>query len=250
MPSLDRFCAAMGPVLVAPLAAALAAEESRLAVRRVKDVLIGFGDAVRAPARALRDSTNPAVRRAAIELLRALGGEDALADLRTLLEDADPHVQREALRAIAHIGSDEAYAMLEEAFQAGEPRTREAIVHTIGSLHDERAAPLLAHILRQSDYHGAAEAAYLATIEALGRSGAHPEGIAVLCEALHRGEWWAPRRTSRVRAAAAMALQATASTAGTAALQDASVNGSRGVRAAATRAMSMPRRTSPAGGTE
>ena len=250
IPLLDRFCAAMGPVLVAPLAAALAAEESRLAVRRVKDVLIGFGDAARAPARALRNSTNPAVRRAAIEVLRAVGGEDALPDLRTLLEDADPHVQREALRAIVHIGTDDAYAILEEALKAGEPRTREAIMHTLGSLHDERAAPLLAHILRQSDYRGAAEAAYLSAIEALGRSGAHPQGIESLREVLHRGEWWAPGRTSRIRTAAAMALHATASPAGTAALQDASTNGSRGVRAAAARAMSMPRRTPPAGGTE
>ncbi len=250
MPSADRLCMAMGPVLVAPLAAALGVEESRLAVRRVKDVLVGFGEAARAPAKALRNSTNPAVRRAAIELLRAVGGDDALPDLRTLLEDADPHVQREALRAIVHIGTDDAYAMLEEALKTGEPRTREAIMHTLGSLHDERAAPLLAHILRQSDYRGRAETAYLSAIEALGRSGAHPDGIGALREVLHRGEWWAPGRTARIRAAAAMALQSTASAAGDAALQDASVNGARGVRAAATRAMSMPRRTPPAGGTE
>jgi hypothetical protein len=250
IPLLDRLCQAMGPVLVAPLAAALAAEESRLAVRRVKDVLIGFGDAARAPAKALRNSTNPAVRRAAIELLRAVGGEDALPDLRTLLEDADPHVQREALRAIIHIGSDDAFAMLEEVLKGGDPRTREAIMHTLGSLHDERAAPLLVHILRQFDHRGAAEAAYCSAIEALGRSGAHPEGIEALRDVLHRGEWWAPGRTARIRAVAAMALHATASAAGDAALQDASINGSRGVRAAATRAMSTPRRTSPAGGTE
>jgi hypothetical protein len=123
-------------------------------------------------------------------------------------------------------------------------------MHTLGSLHDERAAPLLAHILRQSDFRGPAETAYLSAIEALGRSGAHPEGIEALREVLHRGEWWAPGRTARIRAAAAMALQSTASAAGDAVLQDASLNGSRGVRAAATRAMSMPRRTLPAGGTE
>jgi len=250
MPLVERFCAAMGPVLVAPLAAALAAEESRLAVRRVKDVLIGFGEAARAPAKALRNSTNPAVRRAAIELLRALGGDDALPDLRTLLEDSDPHVQREALRAIVHIGSDEAFAMLEEALKIGDPRAREAIMHTLGTLHDERAAPLLAHILRQSDYRGTAEAAYLSAIEALGRSGAHPDGIEALREVLYRGEWWAPGRTSRIRNAAAMALWVTCSPAGDAVVQDASVNGSRGIRSAAARAMSMPRRTQPAGGTE
>jgi len=249
MPQADRLCAALGPVLVSPLAAALAAEESRLAVRRAKDILIGFGDAARAPAKALRNSSNPAVRRAAIELLRAVGGEDALPDLRTLLDDADPHVQREALRAIVHIGSDDAYAMLEDALKVGDSSTREAIMHARGALHDERAAPLLAHILRQSDHRGAAEAAYRSAIEALGRSGAHPEGIQALRDVLHRGEWWAPGRTSRIRHAAALALWATASPAGDEALQDASLSGSRGVRAAAARAMSMPRRTPPAGGT-
>lgn len=123
-------------------------------------------------------------------------------------------------------------------------------MHALGTLNDERAAPLLAHILRQSDYRGAAEAAYRSAIEALGRSGAHPEGIQALRDVLHRGEWWAPGRTSRLRSAAAMALWATASTAGDEVLQEASLNGSRGVRAAAARAMSMPRRTQPAGGTE
>lgn len=250
MPQVGRLCAALGPVLVAPLAAALVGEESRLAVRRAKDVLIDFGDAARAPAKALRNSTNPAVRRAAIELLRAVGGDDALPDLRSLLDDADPHVQREALRAIVHIGSNEAYAMLEDALKAGDASAREAIMHALGTLNDERAAPLLAHILRQSDYRGAAEAAYRSAIEALGRSGAHPEGIQALRDVLHRGEWWAPGRTSRLRSAAAMALWATASTAGDEVLQEASLNGSRGVRAAAARAMSMPRRTQPAGGTE
>lgn len=250
MAQVGRLCAALGPVLVAPLAAALVDEESRLAVRRAKDVLIGFGDAARAPAKALRNSTNPAVRRAAIELLRAVGGDDALPDLRSLLDDADPHVQREALRAIVHIGSNEAYAVLEDALKAGDASTREAIMHALGSLNDERAAPLLAHILRQSDYRGAAEAAYRSAIEALGRSGAHPEGIQALRDVLHRGEWWAPGRTSRLRNAAAMALWATASASGDEVLQEASLNGSRGVRAAAVHAMSMPRRTQPAGGTE
>ena len=104
-----------------PLVGALAKEDSRLAVRRVKDVLIGFGEAAREPAKALRDSTNPAVRRAAIEVLRAVGGAGAaLGDLRSLLADDDPNVQREALRAIIQIGSDEAYAVLEEALTSGD----------------------------------------------------------------------------------------------------------------------------------
>ena len=77
---------------------------------------------------------------------------------------------------------------------------------------------------------------------------AHYGRIQALRDVLHRGEWWAPGRTSRIRHAAALALWATASPAGDEALQDASLSGSRGVRAAAARALSMPRRTPPAGG--
>ena len=154
MPVLNGFCQTMGPGVIVPLVGALATEESRLAVRRVKDVLIGFGEAAREPAKTLRDSTNPAVRRAAIEVLRAVGGAGALGDLRSLLADPDPNVQREALRAIIQIGSDEAYAVLEEALTSGEPRAREAVMHTLGSITDERAAPLLVHILSHSPYTG------------------------------------------------------------------------------------------------
>ena len=248
VPPLHTLCQTLGAGLVAPLVAAIGSEESRLAVRRVKDVLIGFGTVALEPAKTLRDSPNPAVRRAAIEVLQAVGGQDALGDLEALLEDADPHVQREALRAIIRIGSAEAYAMLESALKDGEARAREAIMHTIGSFNDERAAPLLVRILEQISYTGAGEAAYILALEALGRSGADPRGIAALKAALHRGEWWAPFRTARLRAAAARALHSTASPAGDAVLQEASTGGPRGVRQAALEAMSSPRRARPAGG--
>ena len=248
VPPLHRLCQTLGAGLVAPLVAAIGSEESRLAVRRVKDVLIGFGTAALEPAKTLRNSPNPAVRRAAIEVLQAVGGEDALGDLEALLEDADPHVQREALRAIIRIGSSEAYAILESALKGGEARAREAIMHTIGSFNDERAAPLLVHVLEHSSHTGASEAAYVLALEALGRSGADPRGIGALKEALYRGEWWAPFRTARLRAAAARALHGTASTAGDAVLQEAATAGPRGVRRAATEAMSAPRRSRAAGG--
>jgi HEAT repeat protein len=239
----------LGPELVMPLVSAIGTEESRLAVRRVKDVLIGFGSAALEPAKSLRDSPNPAVRRAAIEVLQAVGGENALGDLQTLLADDDPHVQREALRAVIRIGSREAYAMLEKALTDGEERAREAIMHTIGSFNDERAAPLLVHILEHTSHKGRSEAAYVSALEALGRSGADPRGIAALRQALYRGEWWAPARNTRLRAAAARALHATASPAGDAVLEEASHDGPRGVRQAATEALSLPRRPRPAGGT-
>jgi hypothetical protein len=248
VPILHGLCTTVGPGLIPPLVGAIGSEESRLAVRRAKDVLIGFGSAALEPVKALRDSPNPAVRRAVIEIMQAVGGEGALGDLHVLLADPDTHVQREALRAIIKIGTHEAYGLLEEALKAGDDRAREAIMHTIGSFNDERAAPLLVYILQHTDHTRAGEAAYVSAVEALGRSGADPRGIDALKEVLYRGEWWAPLRTARLRGAAARALHATASAAGDAVLQEASATGPRGVRKAATDAMSTPRRARPAGG--
>jgi HEAT repeat protein len=249
LPLLHAVCHTVGAGLVGPLVGAIGTEESRLAVRRAKDVLVGFGAAAREPVRALRDSPNPAVRRLAIEVMQAVGGEDALGDLRSLLADADPHVQREALRAIVRIGSHEAFGVLEESLKDGDAGAREAIMQTIGSFNDERAAPLLVYILEHTDYRGAGEAAYRSAIEALGRSGATPRGIAALKDALYRGEWWAPLRTARLRDAAARALHATSSSAGDAVLEEAAGQAPRRVRRAAARALSLPRRPRPAGGT-
>ncbi|MEO8682866.1 MAG: hypothetical protein ABI665_27710, partial [Vicinamibacterales bacterium] len=66
-----QICKTIGPALVEPLADALAAEDNARTVRRLRDILIGFGAAARAYADELRNSPNPAVRRAAIDLLRA-----------------------------------------------------------------------------------------------------------------------------------------------------------------------------------
>jgi len=249
VPVLQALCQVVGAGLVAPLVKAIGTEESRLAVRRAKDILISFGRAALEPAKTLRDSPNPAVRRAAIEVMQAVGGEHALGDLEILLADADPHVQREALRAIIKIGTAHAFGILEDALKAGDTGMREAIMHTIGSFNDERAAPLLVYVLEHSGHSGRGEAAYVSALEALGRSGADPRGIAALRRVLYRGEWWAPFRTARLRAAAARALHTTDSTAGDAVLQEASLAGPRGVRKAATEAMSSPRRARPAGGT-
>lgn len=248
VPRLHTLCLALGVGIVPQLVAAIGPGDSRLAVRRLKDVLIGFGPAAFEPARTLRNSSNPAVRRAAIEVMEAVSGDRALGDLEALLGDADPMVQREAVRAIIRIGSADAFALLERAFRAGEVRAREAIVQSIGSFGDERAAPLLAEILEQTTPRGPGEATYVATMEALGRSGADPRGIGALKNALYRGDWWAPIRTARLRTAAARALHSTASAAGDAVLQEASTAGSRGVRKAASEAMSAMRRSRPGGG--
>jgi HEAT repeat protein len=249
MPPLNTLCHGLGMGIVPPLVAAIGPSDSRLAVRRLKDVLIGFGSAAVESARTLRQSSNPAVRRVAIEVLEAVSGDGALDDLEALLGDADPLVQKEAVRAIGRIGSGEAYGVLERAFRSGEARVREAIVQAVGSLGAERAAPLLVSILEHTSPRGPGEATYVAAMEALGRSGADPRGIGALKEALYRGEWWAPFRTARLRGAAARALHSTASAAGDAVLQEASATGSRGIRKAASEAMSSVRRSRSAGGT-
>ena len=237
----EQFCRAIGEVMIAPLADALAAEENSRTVRRLRDVLIAFGPAARAHANELRHSRTPAVRRAAIELLRALGGQDALPDLRSLLDDAEPQVQRDALRAIVHIGTAEAYASLEQALTSGAAGPRDAIMQALGSLRDERAAPLFVHILKRSDYRGAFEPVYTSAVESLGRVATDAESVAALKEVLYRGEFWSPGRTRRLRAAAARALRSAAGGDAETVLQDAAANGPRGVRAAAKAALALPR---------
>ncbi|MGE0041216.1 MAG: HEAT repeat domain-containing protein [Vicinamibacterales bacterium] len=240
MPLVTAFCQAVGPALVGPLAEALASEGDGRAVRRLRDVIIAFGADARAHVDELRSSPNPAVRRAAIDLLRAVAGNDALPDLRSLLDDAEPQVQRDALRAIVQLGTDEAYAALEQALGSGAARTRDTIMQALGSLRDERAAPLFVHILRHADHRGGFEPVYTSAIEALARFAGDHETLEALREVLYRGEWWAPFRTSRLRLAAATALRATGAAAAERVLTEAAAAGPRGVRRAARAALALP----------
>ena len=137
-------------------------EDNARTVRRLRDILISFGPAAREYANELKSSRNPAVRRAAIDLLRGLAGDAALPDLRVMLDDPDAQVQREALRAIIQVGTNEAYQMLEQALESGVGRTREAIMQALGAFRDERAAPLFIYILPNTDYKGQHEANYIA----------------------------------------------------------------------------------------
>jgi hypothetical protein len=235
--AISQFCRALGPSVIGSLAEALASEHGA-AVKRLREVLLSFGAAGRAYADNLRSSANPAVRRTAIELLRAFGGADALPDLAALLEDAEPAVQREALRAIVQIGTADAYATLHEALKSGNARTRDAIMQVLLSARDERAAPLFVYILEHSDYRGSLENVCLAAIEALGKVGGDVDSVAALTKVLYRGEWWAPYRTGRLRAAAALALRASGSAEAQQALEEAAADGPRGVRRAARAALS------------
>jgi HEAT repeat protein len=81
-------------------------------------------------------------------------------------------------------------------------------------------------------------------METLGTLGG-PDAVAPLKVALYDGEWWAPFRTSAIRALAAEALVATRAPEAVNALQEASVTGTRGVRAVARQALArLPERSS------
>ena len=124
---LARLCHTIGPGVVRPLAEALATEDNNRAIRPLRELLLGFGAAGRQSVEQLKNSSNPAVRRTAIDLLRVFGGDEALPELASMLGDADPQVQRESIRAIVQIGTPEAYAVLERALVASRA-AREAIV--------------------------------------------------------------------------------------------------------------------------
>jgi hypothetical protein len=234
---IATFCRTLGPEVMGALAEALANEPGSATVRRLRDVLFSFGAAGRVHADELRTSANPAVRRTAIELLRAFGGADALPDLAGLLDDSEPAVQREALRAIVQIGTDEAYGTLEQALRTGTARTHDVIMTVLASSRDERSVPLFVYILEHTDFRGRLESVYLSAIDALGKVGGDAESVAALRTVLCRGDWWALRRTRRMRAAAAMALRASGSDLARETLEEVANDGPRGARRAARAAL-------------
>ena len=229
---VKAMCHSMGEVLVRPMAEALSTTENSRTRERLTTILIGFGAVGRRTAERLKSSSKPAVRRTAIYLLRQFGGSEALPDLTELLADSEPQVQREAVRAIVNIGTETAYQVLEKALSSGTERSREAIMQTVTTLRDERATPLFVYILRHVDHRGPLNTIYLRAIESLGALH-YPESVDALKEALYRGEWWAPRRTAALRAAAAAALARVGTPEALAVLEDAGRSGPRGVRAAA-----------------
>ena len=134
--------------------------------------------------------------------------------------------------AILNIGTDKAFQVLQEALATGNEQSRNAIMQSIGSVRDERATPLVVYIVRNVDYRRLTSV-YLRAIEQLG-SLKDPEAVQPLSEAFKRpGEWWAPRRTSALRAAAAAALARVGTAEAFAILEEAVTNGPRGLRNAA-----------------
>jgi hypothetical protein len=230
-PDMTSLCQLIGPRLARPLAEALAVEQQPRTMRHLRDLLLGFGAAGRQSVEQLKNSTNPAVRRTAIDLLRVFGGSEALPELTSMLDDADPHVQRESIRAIVQIGTAEAHAVLQRALIAG-GTSREHLVQQLIGLRDERAVPLLCYVLDHTRARGELVRVHLEIMDALGGLGDQHDATRGLGVTLLRGEWWAPRRTAAVRTAAAGALRRINSPAALEALDDAAARGGRGVRAA------------------
>jgi hypothetical protein len=237
----NRICRTIGAGMIGPLAEVLIVEENSKAIRRLRELLFGFGAAGRETVERLKRSPNPTVRRTAIDMLRMFGGQDALADLATMLEDRDPQVQRDAIKAIAQLGNDEAFAVLQKALVSGTVAGK-AIPQQLITLKEERAAPLLCYVLTQTVPRGRLIEVHTQIMDALGALGPHPESISTLQTALYRGEWWAPTRTATLRRAAALALGRIGSPDARQVLEEAQKNGSRGVRNAARLAPIAPPR--------
>ena len=235
-------CLSLGEVVVKPLAEALSVEERVRPRQRLTTILIAFGVVGKRTAERLKSSPNAAVRRTAVYLLREFGGSEALPDLTELLDDNEPQVQREAVRAILNIGTEQSYQVLETALASGTDRSREAIMQAVIGLRDERAAPLFTYIIRHVSHRGPLVEVYLRAIEALGAL-KNPEGVVPLREALYRGEWWAPRRNTVLRSAAADALARIGTPEAQAVLDDAASSGPRGVRTVVRAQLSASRRS-------
>ena len=230
--AVNRLCHTIGAAVIRPLAEALATEEDARAIGRLRELLLGFGTAARPSVEQLKSSSNPAVRRMAIELLRVLGGDEALPELASMLNDADPQVQTESVRAIVQIGTPKAYAVLERAL-AGSAAVRDVIIAQLLGRRDKKAIPLLCYVLHNTHPRGKLAQVHADAVEALGGLSAHPDSTRALRHVLYRGDWWAPGRTAALRRAAATALRRLGSPDALSVLQEAARAGSRRIRNAA-----------------
>ena len=227
----ERLCRAVGPPVIAPLAEALSSEQDARSRRRLRDVLVGFGAQGRDVVQQLMHASNWEVRRTAAFLLREFGGAEGLKELLPLLTDSEPLVQREAVQGLVLNGSDAAAALLVQALDTVTGRARETLMAELASIRDPRAAPIFCYLVAHLDRSRHAQV-YVAAIETLGTLAA-ADAVDTLERALHRGDWWAPMRTRRVRAAAAAALRRIGTPPALEALAGAVRRGSRGARAAA-----------------
>jgi hypothetical protein len=230
--SLQHLCHAIGAGLARPLAELLAVEDNARASRHLRSLLLSYGPAGRQSVEQLKHSQNPAVRRIAVDLLRVFGGQEALAELTTMLDDPDPEVHRESIRAIVQIGTTNAYAVLQRALVAGSA-SRDSILQELVDLRDDKVAPVLCYVLRQTEPDGKMYRVHSDMVDALGTLKAHADSVRALRQVLYRGKWWSPFRTSALRQRAALALRRLGTPDAMAALQEAATGKARGPRRAA-----------------
>ena len=227
----QRLCHAIGTPVIQPLAETLATEQDSRSRRRLRDVLVGFGAKGRDVVQQLMNAPNWEVRRTAAFLLREFGGSEGLRELIPLLTDSEPLVQREAVQGLVFNGSAEAAGILINALHTSTGRTRQTLVTELTSIRDPKAAPIFAHVVRKLNRQKLPQV-YMTAVEALGMFG-DADAVDALKTALFRGDWWAPLRTRKERAAAAAALRRIGSPQAFEALRVAATTGSRGTRAAA-----------------
>ena len=242
--AFDRLCHTLGPGVIGPLAEALAVEGNNRAIGRLRELILGFGAAGRHSIERLKAAANPVVRRMVIGLLQVFGGEEALPELASMLDDADPQVQRDAVRALVLTGTPKSFALLQQSLSA-RSKSRDSILQELIGLREDKAIPLLCHVLNRLAPRGRLAEVHAQVIDALGGLAVHAESTRTLRAILHRGEWWAPFRTAALRQAAARALRRIGAPETLAVLEDAARRGSRGVRKAAQAQTSVPTRRGP-----
>jgi len=228
---IKKLAHGIGPAVIPTLAEALSAEQDARSRRRLRDILVEFGAAGRESVQQLMNAANWEVRRTAAFLLREFGGAEGLRELQPLLADTEPLVQREAVQALMLNGTDAASQILLQALTTTTGRPRETLISELAGMRDERAGPLFCYLVRHID-RKAFPAVYVGALEALGSSGG-PDAVEALREAMQHGDWLAPLRTRRARAAAASALRKIGTGPALTALREAATKGPRGVRAAA-----------------
>ena len=190
-------CHTLGASAVRPLAEALAVEDNSRAIRALREILLGFGAVGRSSVEQLKTSTNPAVRRTAIDLLRVFGGDEALPELAALLGDSDQQVQREAVRR--HRADRHRCRLRRPAAHA---RLRRPV-----SGRDRPAADFAARPTRRfrccatsctnTSPSGVARGRASADHRSTGRACTRIRNRRRRCEfVLYRGIWWAPSRTT------------------------------------------------------
>jgi hypothetical protein len=237
-----RLCQALGPGLVRMLADALAREESSVAVRRLGGLLLGFGAAGRRSVEQLKNSSNPAVRRTAVALLRGARGQEALTELASMLGDADTAVQRESILAIVEIGTENAFAVLHRLLLDADTPRDTALMELV-NLRDDKAGPLFSYVLSHSRPRGKLAGVHMSMVEALGRMTPRTESVRALEQVLQHRDWWAPFRTTALHQAAASSLRRLGTPEAVAVLEAAAETGSRGARKAAREQIAhLPRR--------